>query len=155
MSKGDQGSTDENASKLAARLAAVQGYYQMKYNLQPVRSVVDEYINRRSGMKIDGETMVKLDPVLFKEILTGLVERIAEIEAVYQAHIGEQKQGEAPPEPILESIMMCGLYEIFAHQEIDTPIIINDYMHVANSFFEGRTPAYVNAILDEAKAVLR
>jgi N utilization substance protein B len=59
------------------------------------------------------------------------------------------------PEPLLQSILFCGLYELLAHHEAETAVIINDYVNIAHGFFEKKEAGLVNAILDRQAKNLR
>jgi len=63
--------------------------------------------------------------------------------------------GKGIPEKLLQSILLCGIYEIMAHSDVDAPIIINDYVDVAHAFYDGGESKLVNAVLDRATKNLR
>ena len=44
---------------------------------------------------------------------------------------------------------MCAACELLINTQIDTPIIINDYLNVAHGFFEQGEVTLINAILDK------
>ena len=50
-------------------------------------------------------------------------------------------------EPLLQSIFLCGAFEAMAHQAIDFPIIINDYLDITHAFYEGHEAKLTNALL--------
>ena len=49
------------------------------------------------------------------------------------------------------------LYEVItlAHNDVDTPIIISDYLDITVGFFDGNEPKLVNGILDAISKELR
>ncbi|MEM6781895.1 MAG: transcription antitermination factor NusB, partial [Pseudomonadota bacterium] len=55
----------------------------------------------------------------------------------------------AQREPLLYSILLCGVFEIKNRYDVDIPIIISDYLHVSHAFFEGNEAKLVNAVLDK------
>ncbi len=144
------------AQNLSARLSAVQALYQVMQNKQPIKSVANEFIEHRLEMEVDGEKLVSPDPVMLKTILYGVEERLLELETIVIAHFQQDKEAENKSiEPLLKSIMLCGTYELFSRQDIDSPIIINDYLNVTHAFYEKGEVSLVNGILDAISKVVR
>lgn len=57
-------------------------------------------------------------------------------------------------EPLLRSVLLCGVSELLNHTEIDAPLIVNDYLNVTHEFYEKSQVSLVNGVLDAvAKAV--
>jgi N utilization substance protein B len=140
------------AQKTAARLAAVQVLYQMRLNNQEAKSAVREFIDHRIGFNLDGDLFVPANPDLLQEIVMGVTERWADIEAIVSKALADGKKGEV--ETLLESILRAGTYELLANSKVDTGIIINDYLNITTGFYEGSETKIVNAILDKvAKSV--
>jgi N utilization substance protein B len=140
------------AQKTAARLAAVQVLYQMRLNNQEAKSAVREFIDHRIGFNLDGDLFVPANPDLLTEIVMGVTERWADIEAIVSRALADGKKGEV--ETLLESILRAGTYELLANSKVDAGIIINDYLNITTGFYEGSETKIVNAILDKvAKSV--
>jgi N utilization substance protein B len=53
------------------------------------------------------------------------------------------------------AILRAGAYELIAHVEIPHEVVIDEYVEVAKSFFEGQEPGFVNAALDAIAADAR
>lgn len=144
------------AKRKAARLMAVQAVYQMAVNKKEAVFVVDEYLYLRTNMEVDGETMVEPDGALFKGIVLGVTERREDLTTIVNANRKTLEEGQSfPDEPLLMSVMLCGVYELMAHQDVDFPIIISSYVDVAKAFFTGGEPSMINGVLDSARKVLR
>ncbi len=68
---------------------------------------------------------------------------------------------QAPPpvekelEPLLKAILLCGICEILAHQDIDAPLIIDDYLNVTHAFYEQPQVSFVNGVLGKVAPLLR
>lgn len=140
------------ARKTAARLAAVQVLYQMRLNNQDASAAVHEFIKHRIGFKIDGDVLVPADKELLDKIVMGVQGRWMDIEEIVSASLAAGKKGEV--ETLLNAILQAGAYELLAHGDVDTGIIINDYMNVTNGFYDGTETKLVNAVLDKiAKSV--
>lgn len=141
------------AKALSARLRAVQALFQADQNKQSMRAVLDEYLRYRSDMEIDGQKLVQPDGALLKKILFGVDERRPELESVVDANLNKDAQ-DRHVEPLLRAVMICAAYELLV-QEVDSPIIINDYLNVAHSFFERGEVALINGVLDSISKVFQ
>lgn len=166
--------------KFIARLMAVQACYQMIQNKKPVRMVIQEFLE--DGLKTDEEgepEIANLDSAvilpnggLFKKILLNLDERKAEIENIIDGQLPKiniiKEISEDPDateeaiepkskevEPLLKSILLCGVCEILVHTDTDTPLIVNDYLNVTHEFYAKQQVSFVNGILDSVAKLLR
>jgi len=141
----------ENAKKLTARLGAVQALYEASQNKKEVELLVNEYLEHRVSMEIEGEEVVQMDGALFKKTLNGAYNNAKDIEDIIHQNYAKDKD----IEPLLKSILLCGGYELMAHQDIDAAIIINDYVNITHSFYEKSESSLVNGILDAVKKAMR
>lgn len=138
-----------HAKNHAARLAAVQALYEFSQNQQPVRTLVEKYA---AGIEA-GE--VRPDEALLKKIAGGTVERLAEVSTMVEANVVRKGEQGKPIEPLLKSILLAGTYELMAHQDIDFPIIINDYINITRDFYGSSEAKMVNGVLDSLAGLLR
>lgn len=142
------------ARRNASRLAAVQCLYQMRQNGMNAEQVLGDYANNRMGIAEDGDVYVAADPVLLRAILTGVEERMDLLVEMTGAALGPTRPLERQ-EQLIQSILLCGAEELFAHPETDTPLILSNYVEVAKAFYDGREPAMVNAALDTLAKTIR
>lgn len=154
MSVPSQEETCSKAAALSSRLLAVQAFYQMKQNAQAIRSVYQEFIKYRTNSEIDGQRLVEPDAALFKKILFGVDECFVELETVITANL-KKDAADREVEPLLHSILLCGAYELLVQQDIDSPILINDYLNVGHAFYEKNEVALINGVLDSVSKVFR
>ena len=106
--------------------------------------------------EVEGEKLVSPDPAVFKTILYGVDERFLELETIVIAHFQQDKEGQNKKiEPLLKAVFLCGAYELFVRQDIDSPIIINDYLNVTHAFYEQGEVNLVNGILDAISKIVR
>ena len=143
-----------NVANLSARLCAVQAHYQTNFNKRPLKKITREYLDDYVGMHDDEEDLIKPDIGHFKTVLHGAEDRKLEIEPIIQANIGAAGQ-EKQLEPLLNSIFMCGVYELLSLQDIDSPIIINDYIEVTKAFYGDNEAKFVNGALDAIAGLVR
>ncbi len=134
---------------------AVQAVYQMAVNHKEAPFVVAEYMSLRASVEIDGETMVAPDESLFKSIVLGVSDRMADVAGIVDANRPKKEGWVQQNEPLLSAVLLCGSYELLAHQDIDAPIIISSYVDVAKAFFSGHEPGLINGVLDSVKKVTR
>jgi N utilization substance protein B len=143
------------ATLTAARLAAVQGLYEITYNRRPMRAVVEEALAHKEQTESPGFGHAP-DPSLLKRILFGVEERSVELEILLKSVTRRRVGGSATgPEPLLRAGLLCGLYELMAHEDIDAPIIINDYLAVLRAFYGASEVGFANGILDSVARALR
>lgn len=148
--------SSSKARRSAARLMAVQAVYQMFLRGQDSKGIVDEYLQYRSGMDVDGEEMIEPDPDLFQTLTNGVAQHRAELEKIIKAaRGGKEDEQKAKTELLLGAVLFCGAYELKFHQDIDFPIIISDYLEVSKAFYDGKEPALVNAVLDKVRQAVR
>lgn len=146
----------KKARATSARLFAVQAVYQaIQLGVSP-STLAGEYLEHNVGMNLEGNDfggaeMVSPDGHLFKSILAGVSSCADDIQAVLQQRVKPESQ----PESLLQAILVCGIYEILAHQDIDAPIIISDYLNIAHGFYEGAESKLVNAVLDTTAKNIR
>lgn len=144
----------KKARSSAARLAAVQCVHQML--ISPHLTSADtfnHYCSHLMGKSQDGDDYVPADTDLLSRILRGVDERR---QTLGDMILGAMQGRETArlPEPLLLAVMLCGAQEILSHHDTDVPLIIKEYMHVADGFFSGNEAKMVNAVLDKlAKSV--
>lgn len=136
-------SGSKKARSTSARLFAVQAVYQSLRNGNRPIALLDEYLNHNVGMDLEGGEMVSPDEALFKSILAGVSNRSEELNEILKARLSS-----SDTESLLKSILLCGVYELIGHSDIDKPIVISDYINIAHGFYEGAEPKLVNGVLD-------
>lgn len=145
-----------SAKRRAARLMAVQAVYQLTHLGGEPAHIVAEYMTYRAGMDVDGETMVEPDPALFKDLTMEVMTRRDDLQAmVDQNRRVKDPENPGKLEPLLNAILLSGAAELTFHPSTDFPIIISDYVDIAQAFYEGKEPGLVNAVLDSIRKVVR
>jgi N utilization substance protein B len=138
----------------AARLAAVQALYQMDVGGAGVLEVVAEYEAHRLGQELDGDTYLKADPSWFRSIVAGVVRDQVKIDPVIRAAL----QNDWPLSRLdstLRAILRAGTFEILERKDVPIPVIVTEYVEIAQAFFEGEEPKIVNAVLDRIAKQVR
>ncbi|MEL7491129.1 MAG: transcription antitermination factor NusB [Pseudomonadota bacterium] len=142
------------SARAAARLAAVQALYQMEAAGAGVEAVIREFDAYRLGGEIDGYALIEADTEFFAEILRGAVELQTRIDPYIERHLASGwtlKRLDATARAILRA----ALFELSVRPDIPFRVVIDEYLEVANAFFEGDEPAFINGILDAAAQDVR
>lgn len=141
----------KNNKEYISRLMAVQACYQMFHNKKPPGELVQEYLEE--GLRIDGkgEELANPNGGLFKKIVLNLHDCREEIEAITNGHTLHLKE----VEPLLRSILLCGVCELLEHTKTDSALIVNDYLNVTHEYYPKAQVSLVNGILDAVAKNLR
>ena len=144
----------KKARKTAARLASVQVWYQMLISEQNVTDALKDFIEHRIGFELDGDVFVPADQDMLTQIVNGMRDERTELQEMIHDTL-TAKNHEAV-EPLLQSVLMAGLFELKNHNDIDAGIIIADYLNVTFSFYDkGGETRLINAVLDHFAKALR
>lgn len=142
------------AKRSSARLMAVQAVYQSFTDDKDMRLIAGEYLHFHPKYPVDGEELVEPDAELFSAIVKGVAERRADLGELIDAN-HRRDAAKASLEPILQSVLLCGAYELMANVKTDAPVILNDYIEVTRAFYDGGEPKLINAILDSIAKTIR
>jgi len=140
-------------SRSAARLAAVQALYQHEMEATPEARLLDEFHMHRLGAEIDDEQYAEAEIAFFDDIVSGVLARRDEIDAVLAAKLAKGWSLNRLDKTMLQ-ILRAGSYELIARADVPVGTAINEYVDVAHAFFAKREANFVNGVLDAvAKAV--
>ncbi len=95
-----------------------------------------------------------VDMTFLRQLVEGVSARRETLDVTIDAHLSPTW----PPdrlEALLRAILRVGVYELGAFPKLPVKITINEYVDLAHSFFAGREPALVNAVLDGIAAATR
>jgi N utilization substance protein B len=146
----------------AARVAAVQALYQIELTGASPDRVLREFVAHRMGEDAGGarplgeadEAVGEADRELFAAIVRGASERRAELDTMVGSALAQGWTLERM-DRVLRALLRAGAFELFARPETPARVAITEYVAVANAFYEGREPAFVNGVLDKLARVLR
>ena len=130
-----------------ARLAAVQALYQLEQSGAGVETVVREFVDHRFGGEIDGESLAEADEAYFGDIVRGVVGDQKRIDQAIARRLASGWKLERI-DATARAILRCGAYELIDRLEAPTEVVIDEYVEIAKSFFEGPEPGFVNGCLD-------
>jgi N utilization substance protein B len=144
----------DTGARSAARLGAVQALYQMDMVGTELDDVVDEFVHHRFGREIEGEVYNEADEAHFSDVIRGVVREQREIDVAINDALAKGWKL-ARLDATLRAVLRAGVYELRRCKDIPVKVVINEYVDVANAFFEGDEPGVVNAVLDRLGGSLR
>ena len=134
-------------SRSAARLAAVQALYQQEMEGTPTARLLHEFHDHRLGATIEGETYAEAEVSFFDDLVSGTLERRDEIDAMIADRLAEGWSLERLDKP-MKAILRVGAYELLARKDVPVATVINEYLDVAEAFYDKREKGFVNGLLD-------
>ncbi len=136
-------------ARSAARLAAVQALYQMETTGQGVDAVISEFTDHRLGGEIEGETLHPADAAFFSDILRGTVEAQSRLDPYLQRQLAEGWTLKRI-DSTARAILRAALFELVRRPDVPFRVIIDEYLDIANAFFDADEPKFINGVLDRA-----
>lgn len=138
----------------AARLACVQGLYEMDVSGAPSDPVLQAFIAQRWS-RMDGEAKLQEpDAVMLGRLVRGVAERTAELDARISEALSSDRSVDRL-DVLVRAVLRAGAYELVASPEVPANVVINEYVDVAHAFFDGSEPALVNGVLDRLARTCR
>ena len=139
--------------KSSARLLAVQILFEMEINGKKINSILerltDEYLIEISRLNKTG----KADKNHLIKILKGVTKNQKDIDL----NINDNLIGWSLSriDSVSRAILRSALYELRECIDIPVKVIINEYIEISKSFFEGDEPNFINGILDKISKIYR
>ncbi|MEC8497695.1 MAG: transcription antitermination factor NusB [Pseudomonadota bacterium] len=139
--------------KSSARLFAVQILFEMEINGKKINSILerltDEYLIEISRLNKTG----KADKNHLIKILKGVTKNQKDIDL----NINDNLIGWSLSriDSVSRAILRSALYELRECNDIPVKVIINEYIEISKSFFEGDEPNFINGILDKISKIYR
>ena len=136
----------------AARLAAVQTLYEIELTGNPVPEVLARFGEK--GVAETDENALPVDIAYFEAVVTGVYARMADLNRMIEQSLGTGRSL-ARMETVLVATLRAGALELISREDLDAPILITEYVHIAEAFFDGPEPGIVNAVLDRIAKTYR
>ena len=136
-----------------ARLAAIQALYQMEVTGVGVEAVIREFADHRFDRGVEGDAategdmMASADEGFFAELVRGVVENQREIDAAVIKRLASGWRLERI-DATVRAILRSGAFELAHRSDVPTEVVIDEYVELTKSFFEGPEPGFVNGALD-------
>jgi N utilization substance protein B len=136
----------QRQARAVARLAAVQALYQMETAGAGAETVVREFLDHRFDADLEGERLAQADEDFFADLVRGAVASQAEIDRAIARHLASGWRLERL-DATARAIFRAGAFELM-RTEAPIEVVIDEYVEIAKSFFEGPEPGFINAALD-------
>jgi N utilization substance protein B len=140
-------SSRQRRARTVARLAAVQALYQMELGGAGVEHVLREFSDHRFEGDLEGEVMAEADEAYFAEIVRGVVGAQTEIDHAIARRLAEGWRLDRI-DATLRAILRAGTCELIRRVDAPVEVVIDEYVEIAKSFFEGPEAGFVNGALD-------
>jgi N utilization substance protein B len=134
-------------ARSVSRLAAVQALYQMEVGQSGVEAVIREFTEHRFDRDIEGHTLAEADEAFFGDLLRGVVQGQAEIDRAIVKRLAEGWKLERL-DSTARAILRAGTWELTERPDVPLEVVIDEYVELAKSFFEGAEPGFINGALD-------
>lgn len=133
-------------ARSVARLAAVQALYQMETGGAGAETVVREFLDHRFDADLEGEQLAEADQAFFAELVRGAVSSQAEIDRAIAGHLASGWRLERI-DATARAIFRAAGYELM-RTDAPVEVVIDEYVEIAKSFFDGPEPGFINGALD-------
>jgi N utilization substance protein B len=134
-------------ARSVARLAAVQALYQMEVSSAGAEAVIREFSDHRFDRDVEGLTLAAADEAFFADLVRGVVASQREIDTAIVRRLAQNWKLERI-DATVRAILRAGAYELAHRPDVPTEVVIDEYVELAKSFFDGTEPAFVNGALD-------
>lgn len=134
-------------ARSVARLAAVQALYQMEVSSAGAEAVIREFAEHRFDRDIDDVTLAGADEAFFADLVRGVVAHQGAVDTAVAARLAQNWRLERI-DATVRAILRAGAFELAHRPDVPTEVVIDEYVELAKSFFDGPEPGFVNGALD-------
>ena len=147
--------------KTVARLSAVQACYMMEYGQLALDEVIRDFALGEIGRYVIAEDInameemqevSEMDREYFERILRGVQSNKEELEKSMALYLKEGWSFERM-DGTMRALLLCAVYELINTSDVDTKVIIQEYVDLAYAFFTKSEPRVINALLDQIAKV--
>ena len=139
--------------KSSARLFAVQILFEMEINGKKINNILerltDDYLIEISRLN----KAEKADKSHLNRILKGVTKNQIEIDTDIKNNLIGWSLSRI--DSVSRAILRSAFYELKECNDIPVKVIINEYIEISKSFFEGEEPNFINGILDKISKIYR
>ena len=145
-------SSPPKQARSVARLAAVQALYQMEVSSAGAETVIREFSEHRFDRDVPDESeedmpLAQADEAFFADLVRGVVQHQKVIDSAVVKRLATGWKLERL-DATVRAILRAGAYELSKRADVPTEVVIDEYVELAKSFFEGPEPGFVNGALD-------
>lgn len=144
-----------------SRLGSVQALYQMDMSGADVSDVVEQFAEFRFVSDAEygeddaaGNALAGGDVAFFKDIVEGVVRKQRDIDPMVDQQLATGWRL-VRVDSTLRAILRAGVYELMDRPDVPARVVINEYINVGHSFFDGDEPRVINGVLNALAIRLR
>jgi len=156
--------SDKIRQKSGARLAAVQAIYMARFGELGVDEVIKDFTDGKIGRYVidednvqRSEELVEINPIdaaYFTNLVKGVFSKKEELEKSLALYLNEKRDFDKM-DGTMQALLLAAVYELTNTLNIDTKVIIQEYVDLAYAFFDKNEPKMVNALLDQIAHAVR
>lgn len=132
----------------AARLAAVQGLYQMDLTGKGVHEVFGEFETFWIGKEIEGDRYKPAERGLFRAIVNGVIENQVALDRAADRILSAGWPLHRI-EALMRAVLRAGAFELVHAKDVPVKVVVSEYVDIAASFLDKDEVGMVNAVLDK------
>lgn len=132
----------------AARLAAVQGLYQMDLTGKGVLEVLAEFERFWIGQEIEGDQYKPAERGLFRTIVQGVLEHQIELDRAADRILSDGWPLQRV-EALLRAVLRAGAFELTYARDVPVKVVVSEYVDIASAFLDKEEVGMANAVLDK------
>ena len=140
-------SVSTRQDRSVARLAAVQALYQLETTGSGVEDVIREFQDHRFEQVVDGERFAPGDEAFFADLARGVVAAQDEVDGAIRARLAAGWKM-TRLDATARAVLRCGVFELLHRRDVPREVVLDEYVEIAKSFFDGPEPGFINGILD-------
>lgn len=139
-------SSSRFTGRRAARFFAVQALYQSEHIDQSLTLMLDHFIKDHLH-DTQHSTAIKPDEALFNTLVHGVAEHKESIDQAVESVLAESWTLQRLDEVVL-AVLRLGAFECLYARETPLPVIVNEYIEVAKSFFSPGEVNFIHVAMD-------
>ena len=140
-------SVSTRQDRSVARLVAVQALYQLETTGSGVEDVIREFQDHRFEQVVDGERFAPGDEAFFADLARGVVAAQDEVDGAIRARLAAGWKM-TRLDATARAVLRCGVFELLHRRDVPREVVLDEYVEIAKSFFDGPEPGFINGILD-------
>jgi len=141
-------------SRASARLKAVQALYQMELGAEDVGEVMAQFAGQGLANEPGQETIAQPDWPFFESLVMGIVKEQLDLDPMINESLAKGWTL-ARIDATVRAILRAGCFELKELKDVPAKVVINEYVEIAHSFFEGEESRLINGVLDRLARELR
>lgn len=150
--------------KSGARLAAVQATYMIAFGQLPVDEVIKDFAEGKVGRYVieedsitESEELIEVSPIdtaYFEELVRGVHAKKQDLEQSLNLYLNDKLTFDHM-HGTMQALLLCAVYELTNTLDVDTKVLIQEYVDLAYAFFSKNEPKMINALLDQIAHTVR